>query len=162
MDKRRLMGKGLLTTAIGAGLIGICWTDLAVSRALGQPASVKQFVQIRWPTSGALALNGDFYYMFGKSSNTASNGEELGPAQIGWQLTEKDYVVVQDGLPSSGSVALVVWAVHAPGTMPIPIDQANTLQIDLVVERIRFLASQHRISLLRLGSLPVRTSRPRS
>lgn len=49
-----------------------------------------------------LAEDGDFYFMYGVSNNV-SGGTTLGPAQIGWQLTATDYVLVQSGLPANNS-----------------------------------------------------------
>ncbi len=51
-----------------------------------------------------LEEGGDFYYMYGTSINvTNPGGEVMGPAQIGWQLSGTDYVVVQSGLPANNS-----------------------------------------------------------
>lgn len=49
-----------------------------------------------------LAEDGDFYFMYGVSSNV-SGTTTLGPAQIGWQLTTTDSVLVQTGLPANNS-----------------------------------------------------------
>lgn len=49
-----------------------------------------------------LAENGDFYFMYGVSSNV-SGATTLGPAQIGWQLTTTDFELVQTGLPGNNS-----------------------------------------------------------
>lgn len=49
-----------------------------------------------------LAEDGDFYFMYGVSNNV-SGGTPLGPAQIGWQLTTTDFVLVQSGLPANNS-----------------------------------------------------------
>ena len=49
-----------------------------------------------------LAEDGDFYFMYGVSVNI-SGGVALGPAQIGWQLTTTDFVLVQTGLPGNNS-----------------------------------------------------------
>ena len=49
-----------------------------------------------------LAEGGDFYFMYGVSNNV-SGGTTLGAAQIGWQLTTTDYVLVQSGLPANNT-----------------------------------------------------------
>jgi uncharacterized repeat protein (TIGR01451 family) len=49
-----------------------------------------------------LGENGDFYFMYGVSSNV-SGGTTLGPAQIGWELSTTDFVIVQNGLPANNS-----------------------------------------------------------
>jgi uncharacterized repeat protein (TIGR01451 family) len=49
-----------------------------------------------------LGENGDFYFMYGASSNV-SGGTTLGPAQIGWEISTADFVIVQDGLPANNS-----------------------------------------------------------
>ncbi len=49
-----------------------------------------------------LAEDGDFYFMYGVSSNV-SGTTTLGPAQIGWQLTTTDFELVQTGLPVNNS-----------------------------------------------------------
>jgi hypothetical protein len=69
-----------------------------------------------------LAENGDFYFMYGVSKNTAKSGEVLGPAQIGWQLTTTDYVIVQSGLPANSSG----WKFTKAGAGGFKITYGNT------------------------------------
>ena len=65
----------------------------------------------QWSAAGtAYALqvqldeSGDFYYMFGASSNvTSPGGVTLGPAQVAWQLSTTDFAVVQSGLPANST-----------------------------------------------------------
>jgi uncharacterized repeat protein (TIGR01451 family) len=48
--------------------------------------------------------SGDFYYMYGASTNvTSPGGVTLGPAQVAWQLSNTDFAVVQSGLPANNS-----------------------------------------------------------
>jgi uncharacterized repeat protein (TIGR01451 family) len=49
-----------------------------------------------------LAENGSFYFMYGVS-NDISGGINVGPAQIAWQLTTADFVIVQNGLPANNT-----------------------------------------------------------
>lgn len=47
---------------------------------------------------------GDFYYMYGVSSNVSNPGAvTLGPAQVAWQLSTSDFAVVQSGLPANNT-----------------------------------------------------------
>jgi MSHA biogenesis protein MshQ len=44
--------------------------------------------------------DGSFYYMYGTSVNV-SGGTNLGPAEIGWEVTTTDFTLVQTGLPAN-------------------------------------------------------------
>ncbi|MGE3774313.1 MAG: DUF6701 domain-containing protein, partial [Gammaproteobacteria bacterium] len=51
-----------------------------------------------------LLEGGEFRYMYGDSDNLSEPSKtNLGPAQIGWQLSSTDYKLVQTGLPANRS-----------------------------------------------------------
>lgn len=48
--------------------------------------------------------SGDFYFVYGVSDNvTEPTNQAMGPAQIAWQLSTTNFVVVQSGLPANNS-----------------------------------------------------------
>lgn len=103
----RIYGADLDNSAAGGGTITYASIGTAPNRTFvvtwnGVPqwsaVGTAYYLQIQ------LAENGDFYFMYGVSVNqTTAPIVVLGPAQIGWQLTTADYVIVQSGLPANNS-----------------------------------------------------------
>lgn len=101
----RIYGADMDESAAGGGTISYATVGTAPNRRfIVTWNNVKQ-----WSAPGTsynlqiqLDESGDFYYMYGISSNV-SGGVTLGPAQVGWQLSTGDYAVVQTGLPANNT-----------------------------------------------------------
>lgn len=106
VNTMRVYGADLDVSPAGGGTI----TYSTVGAAPNRRFVVTWNNVLQWSAAGTsynlqiqLDEGGDFYYMYGTNKNTANSGEVLGPAQIGWELTTTDFVVVQSGLPANNT-----------------------------------------------------------